>query len=830
MDKKAERPLSDADKFPRESFRERLSRRYGIDAVALSGPCEGQPLVDCIVDQLEGSWGRIRDRFAGNVEKATKLAMKMAESQMERDDTQKCAADLVKQGYSKEAAAGIAGYLKAYAVDKAAQLETDKLIDEVANEPGDGFPPPPAGELKDLGEPVPGDLEGLGELDGLEGPGEEVEEIDDLTLPPEGESPFEEEAEPETVSVDIPIEVAEDIAKAVEQAHGGVPEDLGAAGAEGTVAPEVPEELVDVEIAVPEVGEPNVEETVEEVVPGEPDVGGGKQFVETDKAADDDGKKADDMGKCADDDGKKADDAGKCADDDGKKLADDDKKADDDGKKMADAKTAQLKATKVATEIRKLGPEMALNNTDQLGGHSGKQLGTAKEKDVEAPKPVPDNMKPEGFVAGGTKVQDGKTLGREQKFDAKELDKGATTGGQASLMGKDESLPKGGPSVPGGSAPIGGEQFDGGNVATKGTVIATITPEGVEVEGQGKKYMAKGAISKDMVPAVEAALGKIPFEGDVLKYAKAAFAAIKSAATKCEDGVTKTDNSKLEGERFTNDAEKKAEGETAPKGGKTPAKDEGVTKTDTGKLEKEKFTNDGEKKPEKAAASEKTVKTARPIEDPKPVQENMKPEGFVAGGTKVQDGKTLGNEPKFDPKTVEKSDVSKGSASEMGKTEEFPVGKADVPAGGGKMGNEPWEGDNLSTKGTTIAAVEEMKSKMNDLRLENKRLMHASFYVADLLRNGEISESEYQTELEKTAAMSVPQIQNLIASTKKARARVVAAAANGTRTETKEAGLSIPVVVQGENRGQDLKDKIIANMSLTKKLDSYEAMKANEKH
>ena len=120
MKKIAEKFLVDADKFPVESIRETLARTYGIDAVALSGPCEGQNLVSCVVNQLEKRWDKIKDRFAGNMNKVHKLATKIGESYMQKDDTKECTQDLEKIGYKKEAASGIASYIKAYAIDIAA--------------------------------------------------------------------------------------------------------------------------------------------------------------------------------------------------------------------------------------------------------------------------------------------------------------------------------------------------------------------------------------------------------------------------------------------------------------------------------------------------------------------------------------------------------------------------------------------------------------------------------------------------------------------------------------------------------------------------------------
>ena len=209
----------------------------------------------------------------------------------------------------------------------------------------------------------------------------------------------------------------------------------------------------------------------------------------------------------------------------------------------------------------------------------------------------------------------------------------------------------------------------------------------------------------------------------------------------------------------------------------------------------------------------------------------MKPEGYTAGDSKFSDGKTMGHEQKFDPKKVDKGDVSKGAASEMGKDEKFPEGKADVPNGGGVMGHEIFKGDNLSTKGTTIADNQsqkreaELQAKINEAKVEKQRLLAASVYVADIFRNGEISEAEYSKELEKAAAMSVPEIQRLIASTKKARERVAAKAVQAEpKAEIRTAGLTVPIVIQQAGTEKSLKDRLVEQFKMTKDLDRISAM------
>jgi hypothetical protein len=101
----------------------------------------------------------------------------------------------------------------------------------------------------------------------------------------------------------------------------------------------------------------------------------------------------------------------------------------------------------------------------------------------------------------------------------------------------------------------------------------------------------------------------------------------------------------------------------------------------------------------------------------------------------------------------------------------------------------------------------------------------ASVYVADIFRNGEISEAEYSKELEKAAAMSVPEIQRLIASTKKARERVAAkAVAAEPKAEIRTAGLTVPIVIQQAGTEKSLKDRLVEQFKMTKDLDRISAM------
>lgn len=947
---KAERAFTDADGFPRESFRERLSRQYGIDSVALSGPCEGQNLVDCVVNQLERRWDRIKSRFAGSNDKAFKLAINIAESYRMKDDTEKCVKDLQSLGYNEAAAAGIATYLKAYSIEAANDAEIKTAMGEIyAEEPAGAMPadggfggdaaPAPAGEMpmepaggempSDIPPPIGGEEpmmdDGMGgEEPPMDMPGEE--------MPGEGGM----------VTIELPMELAEELKSAIETQTGGG--DMGGMPPEEGGAPGLDIEVMDMpgeEVPGGDLHGDGIEEVTDEIVPGEPEAGLDEHHVEggEEKAMSGGGAEMPMMagsghapGKCKAcgsemasegngehsviqdiaeavhnlESGEKHEgeeshethekredknidslekDVNKLEDHESKEGSSAEKAENKEfGEKVYEASSAKAakmaslnmrqghlrtvgaqRPVKTAQEIARLGNPMKMNSTDQIGPHEGKELGNAKDKTPDAPKPVSEgNVELEGYSANDKKYQDGATMGHEQKFEAHKVEESEFTGGDKSLMGKDESFPKDKPTVPAGSAPIGGEVWTGGDLATKGTVIATIKPNGILVEVDGKKFLAKKDIKKEMVAKIEAGLAKIAFNGDGREFAKAALKVVKEAEESGKvDNVTKIDTSKLEGEKFTNDAEKKPVegGAMTGKGKGEDYQNKDIVETNTSKLEKEKFTNDAEKKPEdapKEAAVKAVVKTAeentprekdgpkdynkpvantgdKAVEAPKALEDgNVHPEGFTAGGDKFSDGKTLGHEQKFEAHKVEEKEYTGGDSSLQGKDESIPKDGPKVPAGKGHMGHEIWEGGDLSTKGTTIAdnnsqkrqvsAEEaELRAKLAEATVKEARMKAASIYVADALAHGDIREDQYIAEFEKVSAMSVPAIQSLIANTKQMRVRL-AARAEARKPEGKVAGLTLPYVHASTNE-TSLKDQLIANFKLTRTLDQIDEMK-----
>lgn len=951
--KKAEQALIDSKKsFPIDECRAKIARRYGLSAVALSGPCQGSNLAECVCQQLNDRWEEIGKRFAYDESKTVKLALKVAETLSVADDSERCEEFLQeKMKFEKKASSEITSYLRSYAMDDLMNKDIDQMADEVETED----------EVSDLidqpEEPV-----------GEEPFGEEPDGEEPVTEEPVGEEPLAEEtvdfelsepevpAEPEAtevVSIDVPVEVAKQVLDDIKMQLEG-PENLGLE--EGGI-PGEPEELQkgeEKQIVVSDedacVGcgtsmagdKPENAEELREKVEGpeheekespeweklehklgleEEDEGEeGHEYV-TDEGEDKAEKDAAPVGTAPSVEVDVAPEVKPQSKPKRYQLYPTECKQCGDKIRVTDPIQAQEKSALCTDCARDLGLIDAGEGSDVRGPLSeeddpyqqiineeeswkgqfaknkkatktaqsdeqvvGHELIPNKEKQVEAPKPISEgNLDQEGYSANGKKFQDGQTMKNEQKFDPKTVDKSEVSGGSASLMGKDESYPEGTPEVPAGSAPIKNEELTGGDVATKGTVIATIKPEGILVTSpDGKKYLAKASIrrtTKEAAQALSEAIknvafdgdakkfaadalrackkaskavnvnlntnegikisspfgtavvaGKIsnvtenlikemsgiPFDGDLKKYAEAVLDMLKQSKSVSEEGCVKIDTGKLEAEKFTNDGEKKPdEGGVTTKGdGKKPDSEKGQVETDTGELEAKEFTNDEEKKAE--ASAKKSVKKAadKKVEEPEPISEgNLETDGFTAGGDKFQDGKTMGNEEKFNPEEVKESDVSAGDKSLMG--DEQPAAKEgpEVPAT-----NET----DLATKGTVIADNKGIAQEVREARLKA-----ASAYVADLLRHGEIAENEYTETLEKYAQMPVQSIIALATSTRKTRERVMkqASSANVEQPSQKTAGIVFPLIVNSSNNEKSLKDRLVEQFKLTKDLNKLDSMR-----
>lgn len=959
-------------KFPIEGCRERIARKWGLDAVALSGPCEGASLADCVCQQLEARWDDISKKLASDEGKAIKVAMALAESFAQPDEsTTECVKDLESIGYENFKAAGIADYMKAYAMDKKVDGLVDEIVEKVAQmmpapqavaAPGmpqaqtmaaPGAPPaprpapmPPVPQatatpgmaMADEGVPPP--------MADPTGPiGDEMVDMPlDMGNDPGGMPPpppaggmgdpgmggMDDGMMGDMVTLELPVEVAQELADMLQDQLGGLEPmggdgmgddmSMGDEGGDGDGDADDDFEIVDEGGSDDEGGDKGG-------FPGEPsdrqDDGGGDddkggQFVDNEKKDKGPSDKNDEES-CG----------SRCA----SHGRPDSSGGDRERNAAMDMRAGKLR--RLGQSVLKLGPEMSINNTDQQAGHSEKQLGKAKEKSVEEPKPINDgNWKTEGYSAGDKKVQDHGTLGHEQKFEAHTIGKDEYTGGNKSLMGKDESFPEGKPQIPAGSAAIGNEPWSGGDISTKGTVIAEIVPDGIRCVANGRAVKIKANMSgrsREQLNAIASLLSGIPLsvhQNNAMKFAEAAKAGLKKLAEESGgiDGVTKIDTAKLEAEKFTNDGDKKPEdGGAMTSKGKSTA-DEDHPTYDGGQQEAKNFTNDAEKKPEgekKAAYLQRLVKEAmgedpqraaligqvmqkllsgeisteqmramlsaqpkaapmprqpdmsvgapnnpmthtdetmqaphhamdavassgkqkktaseeskksekenvvphhegdKKVSDPKAIADgNLETEGYSAGDKKFQDHGTLGHEQKFEAKTVSEGDVSGGSKSLMGKDESFPEGKPEIPAGGGKMGEEEWDGGNVNTKGTVIANENRSQNRESGInpQIREARLKAASVYLADALRHGEVSEAEYTEQLEKLTDMPVQAIVELTKKARHQRAKIAQMASQRTPDgQTKVAGLGIPLVVPSSSNELSLKDRIQKLFTLDQK-------------
>lgn len=106
------------DKFPSASCRERLSRRFGENATAMSGPCEGKKLAECVCKQLE-TLGIYTDGLAAKVASSQASKDPMINSPMKT-----CISMFVKSDYDYDNACIACDGLRA------AHADTEDLVIE----------------------------------------------------------------------------------------------------------------------------------------------------------------------------------------------------------------------------------------------------------------------------------------------------------------------------------------------------------------------------------------------------------------------------------------------------------------------------------------------------------------------------------------------------------------------------------------------------------------------------------------------------------------------------------------------------------------------------
>ena len=224
------------DKFPSEECIEKIARRYGENALALSGPCEGKPLAECVCERM---------KTAGV--NSTIAVMKVADIWSEKDGCEECKEDRVREGFNMKQAE--------FACDKLREIYAqfdDQLADEVAVIEVDEGPVGPDEDPFDDTDPFDDEVEveegeggdpvadALVQLVESLGKTEEVDRGLDSAL---GESPEDIAAEPHHDE----DEVMEDIA------------------ADGVIGEEIEVEI-DIIDESPESSEIGAEEIVDEVI------------------------------------------------------------------------------------------------------------------------------------------------------------------------------------------------------------------------------------------------------------------------------------------------------------------------------------------------------------------------------------------------------------------------------------------------------------------------------------------------------------------------------------------------------------------------------------
>jgi hypothetical protein len=219
------------DTFPTESCREVICRKFGEDAIALSGPDEGKNLADSICKRLTRA-GLYSDR----------IAVKLASIWGERDVCFDCLEDHVRSGFRVEQAASICNGIKA----KYAQA-IEMLADELGN---DGMGADPVADpMGDTGT----DVGGLG--------GDAIDPSADPFAADAGNAGF--------ISVDIPLDVLNQLDQAFDAALGVDPN--GAAQGDPNDPNALPQGDVQMELPAEAVQE--LEQVVEPALDGAAELG-----------------------------------------------------------------------------------------------------------------------------------------------------------------------------------------------------------------------------------------------------------------------------------------------------------------------------------------------------------------------------------------------------------------------------------------------------------------------------------------------------------------------------------------------------------------------------
>lgn len=230
-----------ADAFPTEACREIIARKFGEDAIALSGPDEGKNLADSVCKRLTKA-SLYSDR----------IAVKLASIWGQRDVCLDCLEDHIRSGFRAEQAAAVCDGIKA----KYAQA-IEMLADELG---GNDFGSDPAADQS-------------GGAVGLDAGGDMGAGMDDGAMDPNAD-PFAADAgNAGFVTVEIPLDVLEKLDQAFDSALGVDP------GAEAHHDPNALPQG-DVEMQLPTDTVQEIEQTVDPVLDGAAEIGQAAENLE----------------------------------------------------------------------------------------------------------------------------------------------------------------------------------------------------------------------------------------------------------------------------------------------------------------------------------------------------------------------------------------------------------------------------------------------------------------------------------------------------------------------------------------------------------------------
>jgi hypothetical protein len=191
------------NKFPIETCRRKLANRFGQNAVALSGPCEGQNLADCVCNALKKA-----SIYNDN------LAVKVAQIWGDYDGSIKCIEDRVREGFELKVASACCEVMKA----KFAGID-DQFTEELADnmtEGVDSLDKEPEGIIKD------NVIDPDSDMDNAFDSGESMDETDTgVATDLSGDADLN--SGDDTVSIEIPKALVEKLDKVFDVALGEDP-------------------------------------------------------------------------------------------------------------------------------------------------------------------------------------------------------------------------------------------------------------------------------------------------------------------------------------------------------------------------------------------------------------------------------------------------------------------------------------------------------------------------------------------------------------------------------------------------------------------------------